>query len=65
MQADDPQGLIEAMDAGDFANLDPETRARYGVRAQSEIDRRAAADQRANKAAAKERSAQIGEKLGT
>lgn len=63
LQAADPQGLIEALDGDEFANLDPETRARYGVSAQAEVDRRAAADQRAAETAAKEWEAKTGRQL--
>ena len=64
LQAADPQGLIEALDGDEFANLDPETRARYGVSAQAEVDRRAAAEQKAAEAGAKETAAQIDKDLG-
>ena len=64
LQAADPQGLIEALDGDEFANLDPETRARYGVSAQAEVDRRAVAEQKAAEAGAKEAAAQVDKDLG-
>lgn len=62
--ADDPAGMIEAIDAGEYATLDPETRARYRVSAQAELDRRAAAAAKDAEAKTKERSAQIDKRLG-
>lgn len=62
--AEDPTGMIEALDAGEYAALDPETRARYRVSAQAELDRRAAAATRDAEAQARERSAQIDKRLG-
>lgn len=64
LQAADPEGLVEALDGGEFANLDPETRARYGVSAQAEVDRRAVAEQKAAEAGAKEAAAQVDKDLG-
>ncbi len=51
---EDPEGLIEDIDAGELDTMGPEAKARYRTQAQAEMERRAAAAQKASETAAKE-----------
>lgn len=62
--ANDPQGFLEAAEAGAYGDLSAETVARYSVQAQNAIDTAAAAAAREEKAAEDARNREIGDRLG-
>jgi len=57
MLQDDPQGLLDHLDAKELTNLTPEDRASYEAKAHNELDRRTKAAADEAKAAAKEQVA--------
>lgn len=63
MSAENPQGMIDALDAGEFAGLPGEVQERYRVQAAANLDRAAAAAQTAAEKAAKEQATLTGNRL--
>ncbi|RWR35003.1 hypothetical protein D2T29_00560 [Sinirhodobacter populi] len=63
LMQEDPQGLVDMLDGGGMANLDPETRARYRASGMSEVERRKTAALKAAEAADKELRTSWGQRL--